>query len=93
MEIYLWPEIIRFIICKSPTVLCINLGMFSECKITLNFFFVILGFNYSTSKKSADNWCHLNFLPINHVLHQAAPLNKMLVLKIIDVTAVLCFIV
>ena len=29
--------------------------MFSECKITLNFYSIILGFNYSTSNKSADN--------------------------------------
>ena len=41
-----------------PVVLCINLSMFSECKITLNFYSVIFGFNYSTSNKSADNWCH-----------------------------------
>ena len=48
------------------------------------FYSVILGFNYSTSNMSADHWCHLNSLRINHVLHQSSPLHKMLIPKIFD---------
>ena len=57
-------------------------------KITLNFYSVILGFNYSTSNKSADNWAILISLRINDVLHLSSPLHKMLIPKIIDDTTV-----
>ena len=47
--------------------------MFSECKLTLNFYSVILGFNYSTSNMSADNWYHFNFPPYKPCLTPILP--------------------
>ena len=37
------------LVCKFRIVLCINLSMFTKCKVTLNFHSVVLGFNYSIS--------------------------------------------
>ena len=71
------------IVCKFPVVLCINLSMFSECKITLNFYSEALGFNYSTSNNLLITGVILISLRINYVLLQTSPLHKMLIPKII----------